>query len=539
MKSYLLVFAATMGVSTVLTWVVRGLSKRFGILPGPDARYHIHNQPISRLGGVAIFLTFYCFLLLLYAGSHFGFAPSPAGRDLPKILVPAVLLLATSLLHDLRALRERTKLLVQIHTYDVEKIKAAIIEEGGPLSLFRGEALLVPESDLEPLWSWGLERYGRNSLQTNGTLINDNHIRLFKADKVGVGISVDGPGAFNDVRSAGTLESTRNATAKTHASIERACRGAIAPGLIVTLHRANATRENRLLLPAQPPLSSLPALLQQMRVQLLPTPHPRNRHQKVPPRVTHQPLHLSIVVALARTSELLFKQIVTLQFRECPRLLPLSASQNLRHRQLRFVVENLPRYSPKISTGAHVSLQKCFRRLRRKCGHQAVVRLRQVHGEVARLALHSRDDHPGFSEVHLCLRSASPFAVALRGCSCLLSEWRRSRRSTAPAWAASSVVPASSPAAPNTAASCVRSRARSQTPAPPHARSCLPPTRPVEHVHRSPRYTSLRCPTNLVLSATVRETKIRRSTFAPPHQLLSQRDAVYFCTDIYTSIVTP
>jgi hypothetical protein len=33
-------------------------------------------------------------------------------------------------------------------------------------------------------------------------------------------------------------------------------------------------------------------------------------------------------------------------------------------------------------------------------------------------------------------RSASPYAVASRGCSCLLSEWRRSRRSTAPAWAA-------------------------------------------------------------------------------------------------------
>src|SRR6202140_2863829 len=92
-----------------------------------------------------------------------------------------------------------------------------------------------------------------------------------------------------------------------------------------------------------------------MRVQLLPTLHPRNRHQKVPPRVTHQPFHLPLVVALARTSELLLKQIVALQFRERPRLLPLSASQNLRHRQLRVVVENLPRHSPEISKGAHVA----------------------------------------------------------------------------------------------------------------------------------------------------------------------------------------
>src|ERR1035437_9478298 len=136
--------------------------------------------------------------------------------------------------------------------------------------------------------------------------------------------------------------------------------------------------------------------------QLLPTPHPRNRHHKVPPRVTHQPFHLPLVVALARTPELLFKQIVALQFRECPRLLPLSALQNLRHRQLRVVVENLPRHSLEISKGAHVSFQKRFRRLRRKRRYEAVVQLRQVHGEVVRLAFHSGDNHPGFSEIRLC-----------------------------------------------------------------------------------------------------------------------------------------
>src|SRR5713226_5445464 len=130
-------------------------------------------------------------------------------------------------------------------------------------------------------------------------------------------------------------------------------------------------------------------------------------------------------------------------------------------------------------------------------------------------------------------RSASPYAVASRGCSCLLPEWRRSRRSTAPAWAALPAAPAGSPAAPNTAASCVRSRVRSQTRAPPHARSYPPPTRPAEHVHKSPRCTSLRCPTNLALSTTVRETKIRRSTFPPPHHPLSRRDAVYFLSGAY------
>ena len=58
-------------------------------------------------------------------------------------------------------------------SYDLDKMKAAIEAEGGPFSLFGGEPLLVPIADLEELWSWGLERYGHNSLQTNGTLITD------------------------------------------------------------------------------------------------------------------------------------------------------------------------------------------------------------------------------------------------------------------------------------------------------------------------------------------------------------------------------
>lgn len=126
------------------------------------------------------------------------------------------------------------------HSYDIETMKAAILAEGGPFALFGGEPLLVPERDLENLWSWGLERFGYNTVQTNGTLINDKHIRLFKAYKVSVGISIDGPGELNDVRWHGTLEKTRLATARTEAAVVRLCGEGISPSLIVTLHRANA-----------------------------------------------------------------------------------------------------------------------------------------------------------------------------------------------------------------------------------------------------------------------------------------------------------
>ncbi len=126
-------------------------------------------------------------------------------------------------------------------SYDLDLMKAAITAEGGPFALFGGEPLLVPERDLEELWSWGLEQFGQNTVQTNGTLINDEHVRMFRAYKVAVGISIDGPGELNDVRWQGTLEKTRAATAKTEQAIERLCQEGLKPSLIVTLHRANAS----------------------------------------------------------------------------------------------------------------------------------------------------------------------------------------------------------------------------------------------------------------------------------------------------------
>ncbi len=127
--------------------------------------------------------------------------------------------------------------------YDLERIKEAIELEGGTFILFGGEPLLMPEEDLENLWSWGFHKFGHNGVQTNGTLINDNHIRMFRQYKVHVGVSIDGPGPLNDVRWAGTLERTRDRTAHVECMIERLCREGLGPSVIVTLHRNNATKD--------------------------------------------------------------------------------------------------------------------------------------------------------------------------------------------------------------------------------------------------------------------------------------------------------
>lgn len=137
--------------------------------------------------------------------------------------------------------------------YDLVQIKKAVEAEGGAFTLFGGEPLLLPLKDLEDLWSWGYRRFGRNSVQTNGTLISDEHIAMFRKYKVHVGISLDGPGELNDVRWHGSLSKTRESTARSESSLERLCREGFRPSLIVTLHRGNAAGEK------------LPVLLQWIR----------------------------------------------------------------------------------------------------------------------------------------------------------------------------------------------------------------------------------------------------------------------------------
>lgn len=129
--------------------------------------------------------------------------------------------------------------------YDLEAIKRAVEAEGGSFTLFGGEPLLMPLEDLEELWRWGFERFGQNGIQTNGSLITDEHIALFKKYRVRVGISMDGPDELNDSRWAGSLEKTREMTRRTQAAIERLCQEGMPPSLIVTLHRLNATPERR------------------------------------------------------------------------------------------------------------------------------------------------------------------------------------------------------------------------------------------------------------------------------------------------------
>lgn len=110
-------------------------------------------------------------------------------------------------------------------------------------TVFGGEPLLTPIAHLEEVFKFGYERFGKNGIQTNGTLITPAHIDLFKKYGVQVGISFDGWEELNEARILGSVEATLAATRKTAGNIDALIAAGIIPSLIVTLHSKNARRE--------------------------------------------------------------------------------------------------------------------------------------------------------------------------------------------------------------------------------------------------------------------------------------------------------
>lgn len=132
--------------------------------------------------------------------------------------------------------------------YDKSAIKKTLLERGQRFSMFGGEPLLMHMRELEDFFKFGMENFkGKpgtgssvNAIQSNGTLMTEEHIQLFRKYDVGVGISVDGPVELNDARWAGSTEATRAATAKTQWALSRLLELKHPVSIIVTAHQLNA-----------------------------------------------------------------------------------------------------------------------------------------------------------------------------------------------------------------------------------------------------------------------------------------------------------
>lgn len=127
--------------------------------------------------------------------------------------------------------------------FDMDRVMESLDDKNMEFILFGGEPLLLPIEYVEKLWKHGYEKYGRNGMQTNGTLFTDEHYELIKKYKVHAGISLDGPPELNDTRWAGNFKLTREKSQKTMDAIKRLCQQGTPPSIIVTLHKKNATEE--------------------------------------------------------------------------------------------------------------------------------------------------------------------------------------------------------------------------------------------------------------------------------------------------------
>jgi uncharacterized protein len=118
---------------------------------------------------------------------------------------------------------------------------------------FGGEFLLTPIKDIEKILEHLTTLKAPFGIQTNGTMITERHIELFKKYRVSVGMSVDGPDELNDWRVAKVdeknmhrqLEITRKKTEMSLKNLDRLLTEGISTSLIITLSKFNG-RASRL-----------------------------------------------------------------------------------------------------------------------------------------------------------------------------------------------------------------------------------------------------------------------------------------------------
>lgn len=122
-------------------------------------------------------------------------------------------------------------------TPNFARVKETLSKLNCHFSLNGGEALQLPIKQLEEIFAFGLEKFGKNGIQTNGLLVTPKHIELFKNYKVQVGVSIDGHEELNAPR-VGLVP-----TQVIIENIKLLLSSKIAVSLIVTIHRANANEK--------------------------------------------------------------------------------------------------------------------------------------------------------------------------------------------------------------------------------------------------------------------------------------------------------
>ncbi len=113
---YLVLFAIALATTYLVTPLVERIARRFGLVDLPDKR-KVHEEPVPRLGGVAIYLGFLAALAFQVFAE--AYIPSQAGlitvdAAFIGIVAGATLIFALGVVDDLRNIRPWTKLAGQL-----------------------------------------------------------------------------------------------------------------------------------------------------------------------------------------------------------------------------------------------------------------------------------------------------------------------------------------------------------------------------------------------------------------------------------------
>jgi UDP-GlcNAc:undecaprenyl-phosphate GlcNAc-1-phosphate transferase len=109
-----------------LTRYVRDFANRRGWVAAPSQERHLHSSPLPRIGGVAIFLSFYCCagLAAIWAIRHPDLHSPRFLHTMGTILLPAALVFALGVYDDLRGVGPYFK-------FSVQAIAAIMLYAGG------------------------------------------------------------------------------------------------------------------------------------------------------------------------------------------------------------------------------------------------------------------------------------------------------------------------------------------------------------------------------------------------------------------------
>ncbi len=121
----------------------------------------------------------------------------------------------------------------------------------GTITLHGGEPTILPKPIFERLLKYSHQLSGRSGIQTNGHLIDDDHLEMFKKYNTSIGFSIDGPWPLNRLRGLGTKKARKRQTEKILNTIYRTRETLkekdrfLSVSVIVVIHQANAMGDNR------------------------------------------------------------------------------------------------------------------------------------------------------------------------------------------------------------------------------------------------------------------------------------------------------